>query len=61
MPGGTFKCRMVRLPLLSLDSGKHVNWKTVKTRIQCRCFLRLKQSSGTEIHHLVEGLTGNPL
>ena len=44
MPGGTFMCIYIPFTLLSLDSGKQVNWKTVKTQMKCclrRHFIRI--------------------
>ena len=40
-----------------LDTDKHVIGQSVKTQMKCRdlhCLLRLKHSSGTEVHHFIE-------
>ena len=61
-------CIRGKLTLCILEPLKRVLWQTVKTQMKCsimqhqglHCLLRLKQNSGTEIHHNIENSTWDP-
>ena len=55
------------IALFILETPKRVLWQTDEMQHKeallqgLHCVLRQKQSSGTEIHHFIEILIGNPL
>ena len=62
-----FYIKLLPLTLFIVDTGKQVLQQTVKTRMKCyislgsALFAKIKQSSGTETHNILEVSTCDPL